>query len=356
MKRIIIVFVLLASSCALATPKTLQQRINETPKGGTLSLTGVQVITTPIVINKSITLNGYGLTIDATQSNGAIVVETLTYGAPVEGVTIQGVTIKGGAGHAVWVGTVRNFTLRDTFINGSQAEAIFHRDIFGKVSSNIRIQNNTIINYTFGAIDSDDPELDGMIITGNVMRDGNDGVHFVGKNATITNNQFINLSGIALTANVERFDATYIQGVVISGNLFDRIHSAGTATYAINSILSTAFDDGGMLITGNIISNMQGAANQPCYGIRVTGRALVSNNVLRGATGSETIGIAVSDDYFVGGQTYAIVSNNVIEQAQTNYDYGILFSVNAWGVSDSNVVQAANLNPIVTYTENVVIK
>lgn len=356
MKRLIIVFLLLASSCGAITPKTLQQRINETPKGGTLTLTGVQTITTPIVINKPITLNWYGLTIDATQSDGAIIIETLVYGVPVEGVTIQGVTIKGGAGHAVWVGTVRDFTLRNSLIDGSQAEAIFHRDLYGKVSANIRIQDNTIINYTFGAIDSDDPGLDGMVITGNVMRDGVDGVHFVGRNATITNNQFINLGGIAITANVERFDATYIQGVVIANNIFDRIHSMGGATYAINSILSTAFDDGGMLITGNVISNMQGADNQPCYGIRVTGRALVTNNVLRGASGSETIGIAVSDDYFAGGQTYGIVSHNVIEQAQNNYDYGILFSVGAWGIADANVIQAANFYPLVIYTNKVIIK
>jgi hypothetical protein len=356
MRRIIFVFVFLFVSCGAITPKTLQQRINETPKGGTLTLTGVQTITAPLVINKPLTLNWQGLTIDATQSNGAIVIETLTQGVPLAGVTIQGVTIKGGAGHAVFIGTVKDFTLRDSLIDGSQEEAIFHRDLYGKVSSNIRIQDNTIINYTFGAIDSDDPELDGMVISGNVMRDGADGVHFVGRNATISDNQFINLSGIALTANVERFDATYIQGVVISNNVFDRIHSAGGATYAINSILSTAFDDGGMLITGNVISNMQGAPNQPCYAIRITGRALVSNNVIRGASGSETIAIAVSDDYFVNGQTYGVVSHNVIEQAQSNFDYGILFSVGAWGVADSNIIQAANFYPLVSYTDKVIVK
>jgi hypothetical protein len=330
--------------------------VNETPAGGTLKLSGVQTITAPLVINKSITLDFTGLTIDATQSNGAIVIETLTYGVPLANVTIQGVTIKGGAGHAVFIGTVKDFTLRDSKIIGSQEEAIFHRDLFGKVSSNIRIQNNTISNYTFGAIDSDDPLLDGMMITGNVMRDGTDGVHFVGMNATITDNQFINLGGIALTANVERFDATYVQNVVIANNVFDRIHSEGGATYAINSILSTAFGDGGMLITGNVISNMQGAQNQPCYAIRVTGRALVTNNVIRGATGSETIGIAVSDDYFAGGQTFGIVAHNVIEQAQHNYDYGVFFSVNAFGIAEGNVIQAANLAPLVSYTDGVIIK
>jgi hypothetical protein len=46
----------------------------------------------------------------------------------------------------------------------------------------------------------------------------------------------------------------------------------------------------------------------------------------------------------------------VIEQAQSNYDYGILFSMGAWGVADSNIIQAANFYPLVSYTEKVIVK
>jgi hypothetical protein len=353
LNRLILVCALLLSTCALSVPKTLQQRVNETPAGGTLKLAGVQTITAPLVINKSITLDFTGLTIDATKSDGAIVIETLTYGVPVTGVTIQGATIKGGAGHVVWVGAVKDFTLRDSIVTGGTKEAIYHQDTYGKVSKNIRIENNTIYGHAMGAIDSNDPGLDGMVITGNVIRDGEAGIHFVGHNATISDNQFINLSGIALTLNVEQWRDSYVQNVIIANNLFQGIHSVGAATYAINSMTSS-FGDGGILITGNVITDMQGVDGQPCYAIHVSGRALVSNNLIRGATGTTTVGIAVDDDPFT--QTNVIVSHNVIEQAEHNYDYGVFFSVNAFGIAEGNIVQAANLAPLVTYTDGVIVK
>lgn len=315
-----------------------------------------------IRVNKSLRLIGDGM--GRAIVNGSVTIETDTYGVPLADIEVCGLTINGkeAPNKPLYIGAVQNCTIQRVRVNGSPMEAIYHEDVQGKVSRDIRIQDCEVFNPGLSAIDSNDTETQGFIVRGNLCRGGGAGVHFVGKGATITDNQFYDQSGFGVILTDERFTATYAQDVIISNNVFHGIGLGNTTSprFAIRSTLSTSQEDGGILVSNNIVSDMYEVKGQPCYAIYVTGRARIRNNILRGVIGQagEGAGIVLAGDK--NGTTFGIVDGNTLEAVPLakRFTYGILAAQTAEGLITNNVIMDGSVTTpggaLVTYTPNAV--
>jgi len=257
-----------------------------------------------------------------------------------DNVSLSNLTIKGASVpyKPIYIGAVKNATIRRVTVDGSPNEAIYH-DGGGE---NIRVLDCEIYNHTLSAIDCNDTRTVGFLARGNYCHDGGAGVHAVGHGVQIIENRFRDLSSFGVVLNDEKYVATYVQDALISNNIFNGIGKGNLVSprYAINLVLSTQLDDGGVLVSGNVISDMHEIVGQPCYAIRAIGRVTVNNNAIRGVIGQagEACGIAVNDD--VNGRTFAFVNNNRIENvpAEKRFTYGLIVAPNSDAILQSNLI------------------
>lgn len=120
----------------------LQTRINNATAGDTIALTGNETISSTLVIDKEITLDGNGNTLTMTGSGYAIVVSTNSE------VTVQELNVEATAsgGRGIQMGTTNpHFTLKDSMLNVNNRGIGFLSD-GTTAGAKVTIDNSTIQN------------------------------------------------------------------------------------------------------------------------------------------------------------------------------------------------------------------
>jgi nitrous oxidase accessory protein NosD len=342
----------------------LQQAINSTPTGATLTFGGpsqVYLISSRLVFQPGRTYSGQGTIRMKSSATPHTAVAKLSYGASSQvaiiGITFDANGVGGGLQMAVDGAaaipansvTINHVVFRNTT---SSPAGPWDAAIYDPVGlTNSQITSNQVINCGMGMYFTN---LNSVTISGNTFQgvDYGDAISVTFSPATFLYGQGIQIlqntgqhlgrMGVELWpsgGNVAQTSA--VEGVTISGNTFSGWNSgyAASDTFGISVMAGTA----------NVIQNNKLSGPNAGYGIELgTPQSLVSQNTVQGfATGialedsfnstitgnllSQQITDGVEFTNAPGSASGVTVTNNSIMNAQT---YGIFANTSAWGGSN----------------------
>ena len=340
----------------------LENNIKNTPAGETYDVKGDFQLNTGvtgeeityaqgIVIDKDITIDGHGLTINATDANGNKVrIFKITNGAKV---TLKDITLTGGSadnGGAIFVDdgtlTLNNVTFTEnTATNGG---AVY------SVDGNVNIVNSTFVNNaatSAGAVQIEKGTVEGSIFDGN-----SDGAVILGNAARANYNVFLNGQTVSGTGN---FDYNWWEtnnpenvGVILNNWI----------------VLNVTNDDTLIKVSLNILHNGANAPNPekfPILPVAVSWDDVVKESTLENAIATVEFDKAVTYDsnYNVSVKVLGVEANYTLKPIDSDFNNFAQLDSKIKGADENEVVDLetgvklneVNINEENTYKNGILI-
>jgi polygalacturonase len=291
---------------------------------------------------------------------GCITINTQVGGVPVSNILISRFTVKYSTNAAsivsgIFFGAVVNGTADGIKVDGGYGgSGIYLEDNFGNLAKNLSICNSEICNNAITGITTNNTSVDGILIQNNYVHDCMVGIgSVIGRRIRIIDNIVKDITTQGILVCDEAGADTYVRDLVISNNQVSGIGNGNdtVAHYGIHVVLSSLFEDSGIIVSNNTVSDIYEGATFSGYGIDASGNITVDGNVVsRNHTvrvNTLSCAITVSPDP-KGASSKTSVRNNYIQGVPiaNRWYVGIVVANNALcdgTIVASNVVAADSI-------------
>jgi hypothetical protein len=279
-------------------------------------------------------------------NRGVITIDETTTGH--NNITIRDLTVKAPTTgsdpylKAIYTNGCENVTIQRVKVDGSKYEAIYCEGA-GGTRKNYRVVNCEVCNHSMTAIDINETSGNVQYVQNNYIHDGG-GIAIRGERAVVTGNVILDTIGVGIGLYQEGTGVYHTDNVIANNIISGTSAGSSLTVYGIYINARTDYDNGGIIVRDNVISDILQESGKGLYGIQATGAVSIIGNTIRGTTGSgatSQIAIATTAD---NGRMY--VADNVIEPVATDanrWHYGILCSGDGNAIFANNIVYATSV-------------